>query len=67
MSGTVGFANVETAIVFVGNILAGGITLFKKRNELVAELKDVQIDEVVSALVGPGKDALSKILDAVKS
>jgi hypothetical protein len=67
MSGTVGFANVETAIVFVGNILAGGITLFKKRNELVAELKDVQIDEVITALVGPGKDALGKILDAVKS
>jgi hypothetical protein len=67
MSGTVGFETVETAIVFVGNILAGGITLFKKRNELVAELKDVQIDEVVTALVGPGKDALGKILDAVKS
>jgi soluble P-type ATPase len=67
MSGTVGFTNVETAIVFVGYIVAGGIVLFKKRNEIVAELKDVQIDEVVSALVGPGKDALVKILDAAKS
>jgi hypothetical protein len=67
MSGTVGFANVETAITFAGNIVAGGIVLFKRRNELVAELKDVQIDEVVSALVGPGKDALGKILDAVKA
>lgn len=67
MSGTVGFGTVEKAIVFAGDIVAGGIVLFKKRNELVAELKDVQLDEVVSALVGPGKDALGKILEAVKS
>lgn len=67
MSGTVGFETVEKAITFAGDIVAGGIVLFKKRNELVAELKDVQLDEVVGALVGPGKDALGKILDAVKS
>ena len=67
MSGTIGFTTVETAIKFAGDIVAGGIVLFKKRNELVAELTDVQIDEVVSALVGPGKDALGKILDAIKA
>lgn len=67
MSGNVGYEAVNKTIEFVGNVVAGGITVFKKRNEIAAELKDTQVDEVIGAIVGPGKDALTKILDAIKA
>jgi hypothetical protein len=66
MTGQVGYDNVKAVVAWAGETIAGGIRMFKKAPAITAEVKDTQLDEVFDLCLTDVKNAIGKILDAIK-
>jgi hypothetical protein len=67
MSGNVGYENVKECVKWAGTAIAGGIRMFKKAPDIVAEVKDTQLDEVFDLCLTEVKNAALEILEAIKA
>lgn len=66
MSGKEGIANLKSGVDFLFDTVANGVTIFKNRNVIMSEVKDLQVEEIIELLVDDVKNGVSKILDAIK-
>ena len=67
MSGKVGIVILKSSVALLGNVVAGAITVVKKKNEIMAEISDLQTEEIVDLIITDAREALTKVMDAIKS
>jgi hypothetical protein len=64
MSSQVGYEYVKTGVSFIFTAIATGITLFKKKAEILAEIQDTQVEEVISLATQEVREGVIKVVAA---
>ena len=64
MSSQVGYEYVKTGVAFVFTAVATGITLWKKKAEIIAEIQDTQVEEVISLATQEVREGVIKVVAA---
>jgi hypothetical protein len=67
MASQVGYEYVKTGVAFLFTAIATGITLVKKKDEIIAEIKDTQLDEVVGLVTVEVREGITKVVAAIAS